>query len=55
MTLADATAAYQAQLEHARAAWNAGEISLAEELEEDVAKARAAMETAWLNEKVRLP
>lgn len=47
--LADATEAYQAQLEASRRAY---EIELAEDqlvlMDEDLAKARAALEIAWL-------
>ena len=47
--LADATEAYQTQLEHVRACENHGtDDETLSELREDLSKAQARMETAWL-------
>lgn len=59
MTLAATTEAYQAQLENLRKAENAFEFSpdhdtLLAELREDVDKAKAAMEVAWLERTMAL-
>lgn len=48
--LAEATEAYQAQLEHVRAAEDRMEADAFEHLRADLAKARQQMEVAWLEQ-----
>jgi hypothetical protein len=48
--LAEATMAYQAQLEYARVAYEHLDDETLEDLQEDLDKARRDMEVAWLNE-----